>query len=290
MVQLEWAPLTDDDLPAVAELAGACLAVDGGLPALTQVDYLRRLFRSGPGLLGRDVTNDVVAAAALFLDSGVPAVTGLVHPSIRRAGVGEQLAEWVRGQSPDHPLRLVIENDSPAALEFASRIGLVLTASERVMRHRLKQVPHISRPDGLTVEPWRDDTVELFHRAWSESFGTQPGFTPMSLGAWRRWVEAEPTFRPDDSRVALEGSEPAGFVVLSDDWLDQVGVVPAWRGRALGAHLVVRSLSVLAKAGSRQAWLCVGAENPAKALHERLGFRVEGTRARYSEPPSHLAG
>lgn len=283
MVQLEWTPLTDDDLVDVAALAAACIEVDGGLPALASEDYLRRLFRNGPGIAGRDMTGDVVASAGLFLDSGLPAGTGLVHPSMRGVGLGEQLWEWAREQS-EVPLRMVIENDSPTALEFASRIGLVRTASEKVMRHRLRTIPQVARPEGLTVAPWTDETVSAFHAAWLDSFGTQPNFVTMAEGPWREWVESEPTFRPQDSRVVFDGERPVGFVVLSDDWLDQVGVVPAWRGRALGAHLVVRSLTALQRAGSRQAWLCVAAENPAKALYKGLGFRVKGTRARYAAP------
>ena len=86
----------------------------------------------------------------------------------------------------------------------------------------------------------------------------------------------------DDGRVA-------GFVTLADNWIDQVGVVPGWRGRGLGAHLVVRSLRALAKAGYEDAWLAVNVDNPARGLYRRLGFVDAGLRARY-EQVVHTSG
>jgi len=74
-----------------------------------------------------------------------------------------------------------------------------------------------------------------------------------------------------------------GFIVLTDEWVDQVGVVPAWRGRGLGAHLVARSLRALRKAGCEQVRLCVNVDNPAHELYLRLGFEDAGMRARYEE-------
>jgi ribosomal protein S18 acetylase RimI-like enzyme len=97
---------------------------------------------------------------------------------------------------------------------------------------------------------------------------------------------ADPGFRPDLSRVVLDsGGHVAGFVTLSDNWIDQVGVVPAWRGHGLGAHLVVRSLRSLLKAGWEEAWLAVNVDNPAHELYLRLGYVDSGVRARYEEDP-----
>ena len=84
------------------------------------------------------------------------------------------------------------------------------------------------------------------------------------------------------SRVSLdEDGHVAGFVTMSDNWIDQVGVVPAWRGQGLGAHLVVRSLRSLAKSDWDEAWLAVNVDNPAHDLYLRLGFEDHGVRARY---------
>ena len=60
-------------------------------------------------------------------------------------------------------------------------------------------------------------------------------------------------------------------------------MVPAWRGRRLGARLVARSLRALRKAGCEQVWLAVNVDNPAHELYLRLGFEDAGMRARYEE-------
>jgi ribosomal protein S18 acetylase RimI-like enzyme len=97
-------------------------------------------------------------------------------------------------------------------------------------------------------------------------------------------VAGERGFRPDQSRVVLDPDGiPVGFVTLTEDWIDQVGVVPSWRGRGLGSHLVVRSLRALVKEGCDQAWLAVNVDNRAHELYLRLGFEDHGLRARYEE-------
>ncbi|MGL5862384.1 MAG: hypothetical protein ACRCY9_14120, partial [Phycicoccus sp.] len=85
MSTLAWAPLTGDDLPALASLARACLRADGGLPHLAGETMLRRLFLAAAGSGGRDETGDLVAAAAGFVDGGGRrTATGLGRPSARR--------------------------------------------------------------------------------------------------------------------------------------------------------------------------------------------------------------
>jgi len=73
-------------------------------------------------------------------------------------------------------------------------------------------------------------------------------------------------------------AKPIGFVNVLGNWLGQVGVIPAWRGRRLGGFLVAGSLRALA---AEEMWLCVNVNNPAEHLYRRMGFTSYGTRARY---------
>ncbi len=285
MSTLAWQPLTDDDLPALRHLAARCLEADGGLPLLASEAMLRRLFLSGAGIAGRDETGDIVAAASVFVDgTGQRTATGLVHPSTRWQGLGEELVQWAQERSGGSPLRVVAETTSPESDALFAEIGLQRTFAEHVMRHPLLEVLRVPRPEGLHSVPWTEDTAGLFHRAYRQSFATRPGFPDTPRDEWIREVEDDDGFRPGDSRVVLDDTgHVAGFVTLTDDWLDQVGVVPAWRGRGLGAHLVVRSLRALRKAGCEQAWLAVNVDNPAHELYLRLGFEDHGIRARYTQ-------
>ena len=285
MAVLQWGPLTEADLPQLASLAAECLRVDGGFPMLSEEGVLRGYFLQGPSLGGRDETGDLVAVVALFPDRlGAWAATGLVHPSLRRMGHGEALVEWARAQAGDtHPL-VVAETMSLEAEALFARSGLRRVFAETVMRHDLSHIARVPLPSGLRTEPFSDSTAEAFHEAYRLSFAQRPGFPDTPKGEWLHWVTQDTGFRPQDSRVAFdEDGNPVGFVILDDDWLDQVGVVPAYRGRRLGAHLVVRSLSAFRKAGADHVWLCVNVDNPSRFLYERLGFVAAGTRARYSD-------
>jgi len=286
MSTLDWKPLTEGDLPALTHLAQCCLERDGGLPLLATEPMLRQLFLSGHSVGGRDETGELIAAAGAFLDaSATRSVTALVHPSVRSQGIGEQLLKWWLAQAGGGPMRVVAETASPESDAFAARLGLERTFAEHVMRRPLVEVPRIVRPAEVHTYPWTADTQYLFHAAYSRSFANRPGFPDTPFAEWVRSVEEDEGFHPDLSRVALdEDGHVAGFVTISDNWIDQVGVVPEWRGQRLGAHLVVRSLRTLRKAGYEQAWLAVNVDNPsARALYRSLGFLDSGVRARYQQ-------
>ena len=285
MSTLAWQPLTDDDLPALRHLAQRCLEADGGLPMLAGESMVRQLFLSGPGIGGRDETGDLIAAASVFVDaSGQRTSTGLVHPAVRHQGHGTALVRWCREHANGSLVRVVVESTSPDTDHVLTANGLQRTFAEHVMRHPLVEIPRVRRPAGLHAFPWTDDTTDLFHRAYRQSFITRPGFPDPAKDAWVHEMEEDPGFRPDASRVVLDDrGRVAGFVTLTDDWIDQVGVVPPWRGHGLGAHLMARSLRALRKAGCEQAWLAVNVDNPAHELYLRLGFHDFGIRSRYTQ-------
>jgi mycothiol synthase len=280
---LAWSPLSEDDLPALATLAEACLAVDGGLPLLSGEPMLRRFFLSEAGIGGQDETGDLVAVAGVFLDgAGRRTATGLVHPSSRNQGHTHELVEWCREHSGGSLLRVVAETTSPDLEELAAEIGLRRTFAERIMRHDLTGIPVVRAPEGVTKKRFDEETAGLFHTAYARSFADRPGFPDTQEAEWVALLTEDEDFWPRESRVALDaGGEPVGFVTVSDCWIDQVGVVPQWRGRGLGAHLVVRSLRALRKRECPEAWLAVNADNPAHELYLRLGFTDHGMRARY---------
>lgn len=283
MATLVWSQLNESDLPAVQKLATTCLRRDGGLPLLASEQMLRSMFLSGDSLCGRDDIGEIVAVVGLFRDGqGYLNATGLVHPQYRGIGFGEELVAWARERAGGVGLRVVAETTSPESNTLYASAGLTRTFAETVMRHSLKRIPIVPRPTGVSVLPFRDDTAPLFYTAYRRSFGGRPGFPDPPEDEWIAWMCDDEEFRPEDSRVALsQVEEPVGFVTVSMNWIDQVGVVPEFRGRALGAHLVARSLTALRKAGSERVWLCVNVDNPARGLYERLGFKDRGTRARY---------
>jgi mycothiol synthase len=281
---LSWEPLTEDDLGDLRRLAAGCLEADGGLPLLSGEMMLRRLFLSGAGIGGRDSSGALLAATSVAGDgSAEHTATGLVHPAVRHRGHGRELMAWCAQRCGGSLPRVAVETTSPDTDRMLTAEGLRRTFAEHVMRHPLVDVPTVARPAGLRVAPWTDETATLFHTAYRLAFADRPGFPDTSRDEWVGDVGDEPGFRPEASRVAMDArGEPAGFVTLTDDWVDQVGVVPAWRGRSLGAHLVARSLRALKEAGCEQVWLTVNVDNAAHDLYLRLGFVDVGLRARYT--------
>lgn len=286
MAGLAWGPLDEADLPGLRRLAQACLAEDGGLPLLMQDETLRSRLLAGPGIAARDELGEVVAAAGLVHDpDGGMTALGLVHPSFRRLGIGGQLVRWAREQLDGRPVRIVVEDLTDSADDLLRENGMVQTFAETVMRHDLSDIPRVKIPGGVRTTAFGDDTAHAFYTAYVRSFADRPGFPEPTESEWVGFLREDRDFRPDLSRVALtDEGEPVGFVTISDSWIDQVGVVPRWRGRGLGAHLTARSLTAIAAEGADQAWLCVNVDNPtARELYEKLGFTVYGTRARYTE-------
>ncbi|MBP6997609.1 MAG: GNAT family N-acetyltransferase [Phycicoccus sp.] len=285
MTELRWAALSEDDLPDLVGLAQACLDQDGGLPQLADERMLRRLFLSGAALGGREITGELGAAASTWVgEHASRQATGLVAPDLRGQGIGDQLILWVREQASGSPVRVIAETTSPELGALMARAGLTLTFAEAIMRHRRTRVPQIPLPAPLRVEAYGPDTATAFFAAYRASFLDRPGFPDPTFEEWVGALDEE-DFLPAESRVALTADgEAVGFVTVSTGWIDQVGVVPAWRGRGLGAHLVVRSVTALRKQGPKAVWLAVNIDNPrARALYERIGFKSKGMRARYAD-------
>jgi mycothiol synthase len=285
MSVLQWSELTPEDRSAVRALAKACLDHDGGLPQLVDDEYIDRYFYGDDTIAGRDDTGELVAVAALRYDeAGNRIASGLVHPSVRRQGHGEALVAWAREQSLGVPIKVIAETMSPEAETLFAASGLTRTFAETVMFHDLTHISRIPLPDGVHAEPFSEERAHDFYIAYRESFGDRPGFPDPSEEDWLAWLRSDPDFRPDDSRVAYSrGGAPIGFVTVSGDWIEQVGVVPTWRGHRIGAHLVVRTLTALKGSGCEKVWLNVSVDNSSRALYERLGFRAYGTRARYED-------
>lgn len=285
MSPLEWSPTTEADLPALVRLGAACLERDGGLPDLVDGEHMRTNFITDAAICGRDELGDILAAAAIGLDaSGSRVATGLIDPAAMGQGIGQELADWVIVHSGG-PVRFVMDSMSPEAEELFAELGLHRVFGETVMCHSLKHIPFVRRPDDIVTLPFTDDTSEAFHHAYAASFGEQSGYDAGSARAWGRWLREQRGFQPEDSRVAMDlRGHVAGFVTVSDGWIEEVGVVPQWRGHRLGAHLVARTLTAISRHEAEAAWLAVGCDNPARSLYERLGFRSRGTRALYERP------
>ncbi|WP_431935988.1 GNAT family N-acetyltransferase [Micromonospora sp. RP3T] len=276
---LVWRAYGESDLVALTGLVEAGLAVDGGLPLFTRPPLLRaRLLQTRT--LGAWHDGGLVAAVGVGTGRTPATATGLVHPAWRGRGLGGTLLDWASEQAGGADLLLTTETWTADAEALFTARGFTRTFLERVLRHDLAALPDVAAPDGVTLEP-ATLGPELFG-TYRASFADRPGFVEPAAEEWLGDLRDDEGYRPELSMVARapDGSA-AGFVTVLDTWIDQVGVVPGWRGRRVGAYLVARVLRGLAGVGVDAAWLCVNDDNPAAGLYRRLGFREAGRRARY---------
>lgn len=90
--------------------------------------------------------------------------------------------------------------------------------------------------------------------------------------------------------VALEGDTVAGYVgsqtVMDETDMMNIAVHPDFRHQGIATGLVVDLIGALKLRGSHCLTLEVRASNePAKALYEKMGFRMVGRRPGYYQNP-----
>ncbi|MBO6016038.1 MAG: ribosomal protein S18-alanine N-acetyltransferase [Lachnospiraceae bacterium] len=110
---------------------------------------------------------------------------------------------------------------------------------------------------------------------------------PWSLDAYRRALGDENTLYI----VAKDGAHVVGSCgvrnILSEGEITNVMVEEAYRGKSIGTSLLMRLLDEGEKIGIESFFLEVRCSNePAIALYQKCGFRVEGVRKNLYEKPA----
>lgn len=141
-------------------------------------------------------------------------------------------------------------------------------------------------PPGITVAPWSSARAEPARLASNAAFALHWDSLPLGPEDWQQRVCTDPQFRPDLSRLALEGDQVVGLGLVSVDeehnardgaaemWVERVGTVPSHQRRGVAAALISDVLRAGAAGGFRRAGLGVDHDSAARAtaLYERLGF------------------
>lgn len=175
--------------------------------------------------------------------------------------------------------------------EILARYGLHPVAGEWMLRRTLTRLPHAPVPPGARLVPASEADPAALLSAYEESFRDRATRAAPTPRAWLQQVYADAEYRPDLSLVATdERGAPIGLVTVFDTRIDQVGVVPGWRGRGLGAALVSAVLTSLSAAGEAESRVSVGVDDPSAGLFRRLGYDVVGHRGRYATNAKRAGG
>jgi ribosomal protein S18 acetylase RimI-like enzyme len=162
----------------------------------------------------------------------------------------------------------------------------------RMERPLDRALPPARPPAGVYWQPWRDDLLDLFAQVKHACFRGEldaevfPNFaSPAGCRELMRAIRGQPGFCRPATWLAVGPDGCAGTVqgvCQPGRWgaVQNVGVLPGWRGAGLGRALVLRALHGFRAAGMRAAYLEVTARNEhAVRLYRSLGFRC--TRTHY---------
>ena len=293
---LLWRPIGEPDLPALAGLARECLAADGGQPFAADPGFLRGRYLDGARARGGWQGPQLVCASALRRSGDGPGAaavtTGLVRPQWRRRGLGGAAFDWAAGQARQPgeagPVPLTADtealSDGAHALYLARGLSQVLAEDVMQLAATATPPPPPNPIAGLRLSTWEQAGPARFYAVYRASFRDRPGYPGWSQDRWADWISADDDFRAAWALLATVDGTDAGFIVAdAGGWIIQVGVLPAARGRGLGAVLVAAAVRLMRAGGQGVITLNVNVDNPhAAALYRRLGFALAGRRARYA--------
>jgi mycothiol synthase len=139
-----------------------------------------------------------------------------------------------------------------------------------------------SWPALTAVLEWSSATADMSFEVYEAAFGNRPGFPGWTRSEWIGRLTGDPDFLPESSVVVLRAGAPAGFVVCSNGWINQVGVAPGHRRRGLASALAGEAARRMRALGFGVARLHVNTNNPAAlATWRKLGFRESGRRGHF---------
>jgi len=286
---LSWRSIGEPDLPALAELARECLSADGGQPFAADPGFLRGRYLDRAHAWGAWQGPQLVCASAVRPSGDGPdaatITTGLVHPQFRRRGLGGAAFDWAAGQASPAGLTADTEALSDGAHALYLSRGLSQVFAEDVMQlAATAELPPAPSPPGLVLSDWDAAGPARFFAVYEASFRDRPGYPGWTQDRWVDWISDDDDFRAAWALLATADGTDAGFIVAeAGGWIIQVGVMPAARGRGLGAALVAEAVRLMRAGGQTVITLNVNVNNPhAAALYRRLGFALAGRRARYA--------
>ncbi len=301
MNRLVWRTIEPADEAALIALDAACKSVDGEEPVshLT-ADALKAAAMNSDNSLCVAVRGQMAAAGWVLASEpgeGIQRIRlgGQVHPEFRRRGVGEALLAWAESRAlklakPNVTLQLMITNE--ALTEDANALyldyGYENILTEQMLVRSLGG-PALSDPlpEGLTERSWDAASAPLFFQAYAEGFSDRLGdIVPVQAEWIAEYAEEDDQFRPDLSRVVLEGEKPVGFVTCEMDgqtgWISQIAVVQERRRKGLAHALLAGALNRFIQEGCLEAALHVNANNArAAAVFLNAGFVPRLTRAKF---------
>lgn len=222
---------------------------------------------------------------------------GEVAPEHRGRGVGRALLSWsvdrarARLTARRHDLPRFIRVNAYDWLHdrhrLYARLGFETVRWHEELLRPLHDLPPLTVPDGVVLQPWPDDRDDELRVLRNAAFADAWGSTVVEPDLWYGFTRGHGA-RPDLSVIAVEDGtgEVIGLCVNQaypedeavtgrrDAWIANIGTVRAARGRGVASAMIAWSLAAFADAGFSHAMLDVDTDNPTGAarLYRNLGF------------------
>lgn len=304
MPELTYRTAALADLPAITALINIANRVDDVPQVVELGELIEELNDAG------DLTTDVQVAVldhklvgyvrTMYLPSDQMwercYLIGTVHPDHRGHGIGLALMAWaiergsaqLRSSTNTLPkyLRVDVDEAIVAARRLFDRLGFRKVRQFEELLRPLTDLPAISEPVGVRIEPWPADRDDEILQVKNKSFADHWGSTPTPAHTWNSMVRGFGSYA-ERSFIALDGGDrvvayslnhrtPADDELLGrrDGWIDNLGTLPEWRGRGIASALIVHSLHAFVAAGLTHASLGVDSDSLTGAirLYKTLGF------------------
>lgn len=311
-LELTWRPLHLGDAEALRALFNAVEEADSSHRRSSSAEVAEMFAETWrdwqrDSLGGFDIDGELRAYAIVSMRPGDERtlrafLAGGVHPAWRGRGIGRAVLQWLEGRGrqklvesgKELPARLAVfvEEHARDNRRLYAAAGFSPIRWYTTMRRDLSQpLPEVTA-EGVRIVPWSPELDEAVRLAHNETFADHWGSEPRTAEDWKHG----PDFAPEWSFVALDGDEVAGYTVsgryeqdfpvvgYSFGYSGLLGVRRPWRGRRLGAALLVRAMEAFRDAGMQYASLDVDTANPSGAhgMYERLGYEAVYGEVMYS--------
>jgi mycothiol synthase len=286
---------TSDEIPEIARTVIEYDLEVGGYSDFTEED-LREISRRRSIF---DLENDTwvvreqadIAALALTWgsDSDVLSAIGIVKRSHVGVGLGSFLVDCTedraRRLASGRPHRTIelhnsVDVKDTSGFELLEKRGYKSVRRHYTMHTMLDHAIEPVVPPAIRIRTCRLSDAPLLHRLLQETFADHWGHRPVSYEEWSDAFLSRKDTDPSLWFVAEVDEDPIGFLLGTSDgprgWVEDLGVISAWRRRGVGGALLRRAFAEFRRRGLTEAGLEVDAGNETGAVrvYERAGLQA----------------
>jgi mycothiol synthase len=226
-----------------------------------------------------------------------------VLPRFRNRGIGRTLLEKAVDKCRSAGMDVVItgtgEGDT-IACHLLESMDFKLTRSSSQMVIALSPLPErADEKEGFSLKKMgtSNDDIRLITDTLNETFRNHYNFIPRKEDSVRFALVENPMNDRIENFIAYLGERVAGILTIAvirkqnepgktrTGWIATVGVVKQYRRMGIGTALILHGLRAIESMGMEEALLGVDDFNEyqAKALYEKLGFRIKLKQLTYEK-------